>query len=208
MSEAQEEVEATTVPERILAAVGERLIADGYAALSTRKIAAAAGVPLSQVHYHFGSKGGAVLALLASENERRLERQRRMYEAEMPLWRRYEQACDYLEDDLDAGYVRLLQEMMAAGWSNGEIAAAVRDLLTGWFDVLTGVAAEAERRFGPLGPFSPSEISALVGAAFLGAEEMILLDFGRTDVPVRSALRRFATVIRSAEEGNRTGGVP
>ena len=30
--------------------------ADGYANLSTRRVADSAGVPLSQIHYHFGSK--------------------------------------------------------------------------------------------------------------------------------------------------------
>ena len=46
----------------------------------------------------------------------------RMYAQDAPLWRRYEQACDFLEDDLESGYVRVLQEMIAAGWSNPEIA--------------------------------------------------------------------------------------
>ena len=36
---------------------------NGYAGLSTRDVAAEAGVPLSQIHYHFGSKQGMVLAL-------------------------------------------------------------------------------------------------------------------------------------------------
>ena len=39
----------------ILDAARTRLLADGYARLSTRKVAQEAGVPLSQVHYHFGS---------------------------------------------------------------------------------------------------------------------------------------------------------
>ena len=42
----------------ILDAACDCLLADGYAGLSTRKVAQLAGVPLSQVHYHFGSKGG------------------------------------------------------------------------------------------------------------------------------------------------------
>jgi AcrR family transcriptional regulator len=186
--------------DRILAAVRTRLVADGYAGLSTRKVAAEAGVPLSQVHYHFGSKGGAVLALLAAENDRRLARQRAMYATDMPLWRRYEQACDYLEDDLESGYVRVLQEMIAAGWSNPEIAASVRDMLAGWFEVLTEVAAEAGRRLGSLGPFTAEEMAALIGNVFLGSEAMLLLDFGRSDLPLRSALRRIGAVIRAAEE--------
>ena len=38
-----------------------------------------------------------------------------MYAEDVPLWQRYEQACDFLEDDLESGYVRVLQEMIAAG---------------------------------------------------------------------------------------------
>src|SRR6266508_4252513 len=97
----------------IIGAARRRLLADGYAGLSTRKVAEEAGVPLSQLHYHFGSKGGLILALFEEENRRRLERKRSMYAQDAPLWQRYEQACDFLEDDLDSGYVRVLQEMIA-----------------------------------------------------------------------------------------------
>jgi AcrR family transcriptional regulator len=123
--------------------------------MSTRKVAVAAGVPLSQVHYHFGSKQRMILTLLEEENQRRLDRQTRMYAETSPLWKRYEQACDFLEDDLDSGYVRVLQEMIAAGWSNPEVGAATRRLLRGWFDLLTDIAREAERLHGSLGPFTP-----------------------------------------------------
>ena len=64
----------------ILAAARERLLIDGYAGLSTRKVAQQAGVPVSQLHYHFGSKGAMVLALLESENRRRLARQRELFD--------------------------------------------------------------------------------------------------------------------------------
>jgi AcrR family transcriptional regulator len=113
---------------RILDAARVRMLADGYAGLSTRKVAEEAGVPLSQLHYHFGSKGGLILALFAMENQERLTRQTHMYAEDRPLWQRYEQACDFLEDDLESGYVRVLQELVAAGWSNAEIGAAVREL--------------------------------------------------------------------------------
>ncbi|MDF2746576.1 MAG: hypothetical protein K0S98_860 [Propionibacteriaceae bacterium] len=62
----------------ILDAARSRLLADGYAGLSTRKVAEEAGVSVSQLHYHFGSKQGLILALLEEENQRRLERQTRM----------------------------------------------------------------------------------------------------------------------------------
>jgi AcrR family transcriptional regulator len=184
----------------IIAAARRRLLADGYAGLSTRKVAEEAGVPLSQLHYHFGSKGGLILALFEQDNHQRLERQTRMYAGDEPLWKRYEHACDFLEDDLDSGYVRVLQEMIAVGWSNPEIRDAVRELLSPWFALLTEVARETERRHGPLGPFTAAELATLVGTAFVGAEALLLLGFDRQVVPIRSALRRIGVLIRELEE--------
>ena len=192
---------ATDTPRRILDAAKARLMADGYAGLSTRKVAEEAGVPLSQLHYHFGSKGGLIIALFTEENNRLLTRQAEMYAQDKPLWQRYEQACDFLEDDLESGYVRVLQEMLAAGWSNPEIGDVVRDLLSRWFVLLAEVASEAERRFGPLSPFTPEEIATLVANAFIGSEALLLLGFERPVMPIRSALRRIAVLIREREEG-------
>ena len=126
----------------IMEAARGRLLADGYAGLSTRKVAEQAQVPVSQLHYHFGSKQGLILALFAEENQRRLDRQRGMYGEDLPLWRRY----------------------------------------------------------GTLGPFTAEELAALVGSAFLGSEELLLLGFDRQLLPIRSALRRVGVVLRQLEE--------
>ena len=193
----------TDTPAAILAAARTRLLADGYARLSTRKVAQEAGVPLSQVHYHFGSKGGMVLALLENENRRRLARQTTMYAQDTPLWKRWEQACDYFEDDLESGYVRVLQEMIAAGWSTPEIGAQARTILKGWFDLLVEVAREASQRFGSLGPFEPEEIAALVACSFIGAEALLLVGHERQQVPIRASLRRVGTLIRQFEDAAR-----
>src|SRR6266542_572309 len=192
----------------ILDAARRRLLADGYAGLSTRKVAAEAGVPLSQLHYHFGSKQGLVLDLFAEENRRRLDRQRSMYAQDRPLWQRYEQACDFLDDDLDSGYVRVLQEMVAVGWSNPQVGDAVRELLGGWVALLADVAREAERRYGRLGPFTAEEAATVIGNAFLGSEALLLLGFDRHILPIRSALRRVGVLIRELEERGSQAAVP
>ena len=70
----------------ILEAARSCLLADGYANLSTRRVAEAADVPLSQIHYYFGSRQDLILAMLASENERLLARQSSMYAGDEPLW--------------------------------------------------------------------------------------------------------------------------
>jgi AcrR family transcriptional regulator len=186
---------------RILDAARSRLLEEGYAGLSTRTVADIAGVPLSQIHYHFGGKQGLVLALLEWETRQLLERQQRMYGTETPLWKRYEQACDFLDEDLASGYVRVLQEMIAAGWSDGEIAKQVTALLRGWFALLESFAAEAESRFGSLGPFTSGEVAALIGLSFMGGESMILLGDKEWADTARTALRSVAKLIRMAEEG-------
>ncbi|GAA3399037.1 TetR/AcrR family transcriptional regulator [Cryptosporangium minutisporangium] len=191
----------TDTPTRILSAARDCLLADGYSRFSTRRVADTAGVPLSQIHYHFGTRKALVLALLARENQSLLERQRRMYGAEAPLWKRYEQACDYLDDDLASGYVRVLQEMIAAGWSDQTIAQDVLAVIQGWYDVLGEVAREAEARFGSLGPFTADQIAGLVGMAFLGGEALALLGDAKWSDNARSALRSVTDLIRMLEEG-------
>lgn len=184
----------------ILGAAKDALVESGYSALSTRSIAQRAGVPLSQIHYHFGTKQNLVLEVLEEENRRLLERQAGLYEADMPFWKQWEQACDFLDDDLASGYVRVLQEMTAAGWGDDEIAAAVRANLRGWMDLLTETAARASQRLGGLGPFTPEEVAVLAGSPFLGVEALILLGFEEGDLPMRSALRKVGDVLRSLEE--------
>ena len=160
---------------RILAAAKAALLDAGYASLSTRGIAVVAGVPLSQIHYHFGSKQNLMLAVLDMENQQRLVRQAAMYGSNLPLWKQWQQACDFFDEDPESGYVRVLMEMTAAGWSNPEIAGAVSAEAQSWFELLAVVAHRAAERFGSLGPFSPREVAALAALPFLGAEAIILL---------------------------------
>ncbi len=161
-------------------------------------------MPLSQIHYHLGSKRGLLLALLNYQNEKLLARQEAMFARPQPLWERWMQACDYLDEDLASGYVRVLQEMIAAGWSDPEIASEARRNLQGWYELLSQVAAQAAERLGGLGPLAPAEAAALAGYVFLGAEAMILLGFTEQQLPARSALRKVGELLR-AFESERSG---
>jgi AcrR family transcriptional regulator len=184
----------------LLEAAKKVLRQKGYAGLSTRDVAAAAGVPLSQIHYHFGSKQGMVLALFEHLNAQLLDRQNAMFSnPALKLSEQWDLACDYLDDDIASGYVRTLQELIAAGFADAEVAKVVRAGLIGWFELLTELARKAEQQFGGLGPFSAKEIGALISNAFIGAESLYLLGAEKKGVPVRQALRRFGDLIRSAE---------
>jgi AcrR family transcriptional regulator len=186
---------AAPTRERLIEATRECLLSEGHANLSTRRVADRAGVPLSQIHYHFGGRQGLVLALLADQNEQLLARQSTMYGADAPLWQRYEQACAFLKDDLESGYVRMLQEMIAAGWTDAALGAEVTRLLRGWFDLLEQVVVDAADELGDLGPFNPRSIATLVGLAFMGGESMMLLGDTWPD-DVLSALHTIGTLLK------------
>lgn len=190
------------VRQRLLDAARICLLRDGYSALATRSIADEAGTQVSQIHYHFGSRLGLVLALLEQQNANLLARQARMFGSETPLSVRWQQSCDFLEEDVRSGYVRVLQEVVAGGYSDPKLADAARGVLRGWFVLLDGLALEAQTLFATAPGFAEGDIACLMGLVFLGAETMILIDM---ELPVVRSLRAvgllFATLeVRSAQE--------
>ena len=176
-------------------AVRDVVLESGFAALSTRAVADKAGVPLSQIHYHFGSKEQMILAMLREENDSLVTRQAAMFARDLPLSERWNLACNYLDDDLESGYVRVLQEMMAIGWSSVEVRDAVGDVLAAWCGVLNEVVEQAHAAGADFGPFEAADIVALVMSAFLGAESLILLGLDSDQLPIRSALRRVGDAL-------------
>lgn len=187
----------------LLEAAKQVLLDSGYAGLTTRAVSGVAGAPMSQIQYHFGSKEGMILALYEYMDGQLLERQNVMFnDASLKISQQWDLACDYLDDDLASGYVRVLHELTAAGWSNPDIGRVVSDGLLGWQGLLTQVARRAQQTFGAIGPFEPEDIAALVGSAFIGAEAFLLLGLEDQNIPLRRALRRFGDVIRLAEDQN------
>jgi len=184
----------------LLEAAKKVLHQKGYSGLSTRDVAAAAGAPLSQIHYHFGSKQGLVLALFEYLNAQLLDRQNALFhDPALTLSQRWDRACDYLDEDIASGYVRVLQELIAASWADKAVAKIVRAGLMGWVTLLTDLARQAENQLGTLGPFSPEEVGVLIGSAFVGAESAYLLGMEKQGSPVRQALRRVGDLIRAME---------
>lgn len=184
----------------LLEAAKQVLRQKGYAGLSTREVAAAAGVPLSQIHYHFGSKQGLVLALFEYLNAQLLSRQNAMFgDATLKLSERWDRACQYLDDDIGSGYVRVLQELIAASWHDQAVAEVIRAGIMGWVDLIVAAVRRSEPEIGSLGRFSPEEVAALVANAFIGAESLYLLGLEKQGSPVRQSLRRVGDLIRMAE---------
>jgi len=191
----------------LLEAAKSVLLAQGYSGLSTRAIAAAAGTQMSQIQYHFGSKEGIVLALYGYMTDRLIHRQQDMFtDQSLSLSQKWDLACDYLDTDIESGYVRVFQELVAQGWSNPKIADEITTSLSQWFDLHLSLAKEFEKTCGSLGPFEAEDIAALIGPAFVGVEAFILLGWEDRGIDVRRALRRFGNVIRYFEN-NKNGEI-
>jgi hypothetical protein len=119
-------------------------------------------------------------------------------DASMSLSQKWLRACDYLEEDFATGYVRVFQELIAAGWSNPKIGHGVRTALGHWHAVLTALAQDIMREHDVPAPFTAESIAALIAAAFVGTEALILLGYEDQIYPLRQALRQigegFATL--------------
>jgi AcrR family transcriptional regulator len=192
--------------EQILDAARDALASAGYARTTTRAIADRAGVPLSLVHYHFGGKQQLLAAVLTRENERLLERQREMFAGPERLSEKWRIACDYLNEDLRSGYVRILWELWAVGLSDETLAESWQMAIEGWRSLLTNVASEWLDEHEIALPISPRALATLVANAFQGAETEILAGFGEDVAPHLEGLESIAGVIEWAERrsGDRT----
>lgn len=188
-------------PEALLEAAKQVLRSRGYAAVSTREVAAAAGVPLSQIHYHFGSKQGLLLALFEYLDTQLLGRQQALYaDTSLSLADQWDRACAYLDDDLASGYVRVMHELVAAGWADPAVGDVVRKSLGHWISLVIELARRFEQAHGPLGPLSAEDVGALVSNAFIGAESLVLTGLDQDGrIPLRASLRRVGALIRSLE---------
>jgi AcrR family transcriptional regulator len=189
----------------LLEAARKVLTDEGYAGLSTRRVAEAAGTQMSQIQYHFGSKEGLVLALFEHMNAGLIERQKLTFEdPTLSVSQKWFLACDYLDLDLESGYVRVLHELIAAGWSNPNIGDAVRAALAQWHEVLANLARDAAETCGGIGPFDPESMASLTASAFIGAEALILLGYEDQIHSIRDALRQVGELIAFFENQNLT----
>jgi AcrR family transcriptional regulator len=104
---------ARTAAEGALLDAAERLLlAEGYAAITTRRLAAEAGVNHGLVHYYFGSVENVLVRVLERFTERLIARQRSMYaDPDVPFAEKWRTAMRYL--DADREYQKVWYELQA-----------------------------------------------------------------------------------------------
>lgn len=137
-------------PKTALMDAAERLLIEkGYDAVSTRVVAAEAGVNHGLVHYYFGSVDNLLLATVDRFTEQLIVRQRAMYAEDRPFIEKWRTAMDYLQgEDRDSGYEKLWLEMQAMAWNRPEMKAHVAEINTKWREVLVDAFSVAMDDYG------------------------------------------------------------
>ncbi len=185
--------------ERVLAAAREVLLERGFAQTTTRAVAERAAVGLSLVHYHFGSKQGMLIEVLERENELLLARQRELYAAPGSLAEKWRTACEFLDEDLRSGYVRVLWELWAAGLADETLAGRWRSAMAGWRTLLESVAEEWVGTLETEPPLSPKGLATLVANVFQGIEVELLAGVSEQEAHHREVLDALGAVIERWE---------
>jgi AcrR family transcriptional regulator len=135
-------------PEEALLDAAERLLLDvGYAGITTRRLAAEAGVNHGLVHYYFGSVENVLVRVLERFTERLIARQRAMYaDPGVPFAEKWRTAMRYL--DADREYQKVWYELQALAWNRPDLRPRVVHVHDEWRTVLAEAFAEPRERYG------------------------------------------------------------
>jgi AcrR family transcriptional regulator len=129
----------------------ETLKADGFTGASARAIAGRAGCNQALVFYHYGSVVNLLLAALDEVSASRLARYREAVAAVGSPGQLVDVATAIFREDLDAGHVTVLVEMMAGA------------------SATPGLGAEVAARIAPWTEFARQAIASTLGASALGS---------------------------------------
>ncbi|HEX9376579.1 MAG TPA: TetR/AcrR family transcriptional regulator [Actinomycetota bacterium] len=136
-------------PRQALLDAAERLLVEvGYAGITTRGLAAEAGVNHGLVHYYFGSMENLFAETLERYTVRLVERQRALYGADVPFIDKWRTAMWYLDQDLGSGYQKVWLELQAMAWNRPELRSRVAAVNREWRAVLTEAFGRAMQEYG------------------------------------------------------------
>jgi AcrR family transcriptional regulator len=183
--------------EQALLDAAERLLVEmGAAGITTRKVAEEAGANHGLVHYYFGSVEQLLVRVLERFTERLIERQRRMYAADVPFLDKWRAAMAYLEEDRP--YQKIWFELQALAWNRPELRERLARVHAEWQVVLTEAFAPVRDRLGIDAP-----LAALVTLVYTFNEGIMLERLSGIEDGHRDLLDWIEGWLREQEEAAR-----
>lgn len=192
----------------LVAGALEALREVGFAGASAREIADRAGCNQALVFYHFGSVTDLLLAALDDVSARRLAAYTDVVDKSTSLAELIDSARTIFTEDLDAGHVTVLVEMITGAASTPGLGAAVAARLAPWREF-----AEAAVGKGIAGsPFESvlpaKELAHGVVAGFLGLELLASLDGDRAAALALFERARMIASLLDLTAGGFAAGAP
>ena len=161
---------------RIVSAALETLRNAGFAGTSARAIARTGNFNQALIYYHFGSIEDLLVAALRDFSERRLERYREALGGVTTLTGLVEVMTRLYDEDVRAGEVAAVQEIVAGSSSSEELGRRVVEQLDPW----TAFAEELVSRLLKGTPFESilpaRDIAYALVALYFGVETLAHLD--------------------------------
>jgi AcrR family transcriptional regulator len=161
----------------LLDAAEALMIEEGYAAVSSRRIAAKAGLP-NAIHYYFETMDDLFIELFRRRAARSLARQQEALASPQPLWAFWDLLLDRSNGNLNMEFIALANHRKAI---RSEIAESSRAFRRGQLVALADVI-ETSKSTTPFA--SPEAIILLLSSVsrFLTTENAFDLDLGHAEV--------------------------
>jgi len=157
----------------------ETLKSEGFAGASARAIAGRAGCNQGLVFYHFGTVANLLLAALDAVSADRLEHYGGAVGTVGSMADLVDAAAAIFQEDLDAGHIAVLVEMIAGASSTPGLGPEVARRIAPWTQFARR-AIDDSLAGTPLGSVVPSgDIAVAVVALYLGLEMLSNLDGDR-----------------------------
>jgi AcrR family transcriptional regulator len=194
---------------RLVAAAIAALREVGFAGASAREIARRAECNQALVFYHFGSVADLLVAALDETSRVRMERYSAAVAGVTTLEGLVTVGIGIFREDLDAGHVTVLAELIAGASTSPELGAAVAERIETWRRFTEEIARRVldGSPFAPL--LEPGEVAFAVVALYLGIELLTHLDGDRRPAEgLFATAGRMAALLGSLSGGPDLGGVP
>jgi AcrR family transcriptional regulator len=159
----------------------ETLRVDGFARTSARAISARAECNQGLVFYYFGSVANLLLAALDAVSADRLERYGAAVAAAGSLTELVDVATSIFGEDLDAGYAKVLVEMIAGASSVPGLGAEVVARIAPWTAFARAAIAQAKGTSTLVSIVPAEELAYGAVALYLGLEMLSNLDADRAN---------------------------
>ena len=162
----------------LLDAAAALMLEEGYAAVTTRRLAQRAGVNNGLVSYYFGTLDGLFIELFRRGAERSLARLRQALRSPQPLWALWELTHDFTGNALTMEFIALANHRKAIRAEIAEYSRTFRTMqVEALSDVIKGYGVDPGR-------WPPASLILVLAAAsrFLHMEDAFEVQIGHAEL--------------------------